>query len=61
MIIEIKDLPTQKIKSVDIHIDFLESNSNNIEVDYTPKVSDNKTEEHKKDVGIPDEMLNGEF
>lgn len=61
MIIEIKDLPTQKIKSVDIHIDFLESNSNNIEVDYTPKVSDNKTEERKKDSKIPDEMLNSEF
>lgn len=61
MIIEIKDLPTQKIKSVDIHIDFLESNSNNIEVDYTPKVSDTKAEERKKDSKIPDEMLNSEF
>lgn len=59
MIIEIKDLPDQKVKSVDIHIDFLEAEKS-VKVDYTPKVSYTETED-KKDIEPPEEMINGEF
>jgi hypothetical protein len=58
MIIEIKDLPDQKVKSVDIHIDFLESDKS-IRVDYTPKVQEEP--EKREDVEIPSEMLDSEF
>lgn len=61
MIIEIKDLPDQKVKSVDIHIDFLESEKS-VKVDYTPKVGcSDRDDRNDSDVEIPNEMLNGEF
>lgn len=59
MIIEIKDLPDQKVKSVDVHIDFLE-NSDKVKVDYVPDV-DHSEKVKPNDVVIPDEMLNSEF
>lgn len=73
MIIEIKDMPTQKIKSIDIHIAFDDNDVTYSNVLYNDSKCDSKCDrnvdghaiaddiERDKNIEIPQEMLDGEF
>lgn len=69
MIIEIKDMPTQKIKSIDIHIAFDDNDVTYSNVLYNDSKCDRNVDGHviaddierDKNIEIPQEMLDGEF
>lgn len=61
MIIELKDIPSQPIKKLDIHIEFSDSG---ITVSSNVSQNDTKTpvtQEPKEPSDIPQEMLNADF
>ena len=49
MIVEIRDMPNQNIKSVDIHIDFQNSENNHTSVNFSKK--------NEKSVDVSEKML----
>ena len=49
MIVEIRDMPTQNIKSVDIHIDFQNSENNTTSVNFSKK--------NEKSVDVSEKIL----
>lgn len=61
MIIEIKDMPKQNIKKIDVHIEF---NGERIisDVNVSPKVdNDSVPPNNAKTFDVPEEMLTSEF
>ncbi len=55
MIIEIKDLPNEHIKTIDVHIDFEKKPEGEVQVKTEPSAGE------KHETGIPAEMQNGDF
>lgn len=61
MIIELKDIPSQPIKKLDIHIEFSDNGitvSSNVSPNESKKPA---TQESKEPSDIPQEMLNADF
>ena len=52
MIVEIRDMPNQNIKSIDIHIDFQNSDNNHTSVNFSKK--------NEKSVDVSEKILENE-